>query len=93
MHNVDSERERTYNLAGSVDAQIKSLAAELREVRDFLNKYFFQDIPYLFKMNLRKRIPNSEFLCKNLNFLIKKIIKIEYLCAFDYFLEHLLFLV
>ena len=35
MHNVDSERERTYNLAGSVDAQIKSLAAELREVREW----------------------------------------------------------
>ena len=32
-HNVDTERERTYSLAGSVDAQIKSLATELREVK------------------------------------------------------------
>ena len=32
LHNVDTERERTYNLAGSVDVQIKSLAADLREV-------------------------------------------------------------
>lgn len=37
MHNVDTERERTYNLAGSVDAQIKSLAAELREVIERIN--------------------------------------------------------
>ena len=31
-HHVDNERERTYNLAGSVDAQIKLLAQDLREV-------------------------------------------------------------
>ena len=30
-HNVDNERERTFALAGSVDAQIKALALELRE--------------------------------------------------------------
>lgn len=36
-HNVDTERERTYSLAGSVDAQIKSLATELREVIERIN--------------------------------------------------------
>ena len=32
-HHVDNERERTYSLAGSVDAQIKLLAQDLKEVR------------------------------------------------------------
>ena len=31
-HHVDNERERTYSLAGSVDAQIKLLAQDLKEV-------------------------------------------------------------
>ena len=31
-HHVDNERERTYNLAGSVDHQIKLLAQDIREV-------------------------------------------------------------
>jgi len=36
-HNVDNERERTFALAGSVDAQIKALALELREVIERVN--------------------------------------------------------
>ena len=34
-HHVDNERERTYSLAGSVDAQIKLLAQDLKEVHFF----------------------------------------------------------
>ena len=36
-HNVDNERERTFALAGSVDAQIKALALELREASVYHN--------------------------------------------------------
>ena len=38
IHHVDNERERTYNLAGSVDAQIKLVAEDLREVWQLLNQ-------------------------------------------------------
>jgi nuclear pore complex protein Nup62 len=37
QQHVDNERERTYNLAGSVDAQIKLLAQDLREVIERIN--------------------------------------------------------
>ena len=43
QQHVDNERERTYNLAGSVDAQIKLLAQDLREVSIYITRTFIQN--------------------------------------------------
>lgn len=64
MHNVDTERERTYNLAGSVDAQIKSLAAELREVVTIshLFKCFSNYIIFIYVLKFDSRIVHFRFI-------------------------------
>ncbi|XP_077436767.1 nucleoporin 62 like [Vanacampus margaritifer] len=39
MHNADEERERTYKLAENVDAQLKRMSQDLKQIIEHLNTY------------------------------------------------------